>query len=142
MPTINQLVRQGREVRLQPDLLAFPFSSTVRYTVHEPDHLTIFFGESTVFFHNVRDFREVGTVYALFPVCLGNFPGNVNKFTQRELDVLNLVCKGLTSQEIGEKLYISDKTVETHRTNIFHKAEVRNSSELIVWAIKNEYFTI
>jgi len=71
-----------------------------------------------------------------------NFPGNVNKFTQRELDVLNLVCKGLTSQEIGEKLYISDKTVETHRNNIFHKAEVRNSSELIVWAIKNEYFTI
>jgi len=71
-----------------------------------------------------------------------NFPNNTDKFTQREMDVLNLVCKGLTSQEIAGKLFISDKTVETHRNNIFHKAEVRNSSELIVWAIKHEYFTV
>ncbi len=71
-----------------------------------------------------------------------NFPNNTDKFTQREMDVLNLVCKGLTSQEISEKLFISAKTVEVHRNNIFNKAEVRNSSELIVWAIKHEYFTV
>ena len=71
-----------------------------------------------------------------------NFPGNADKFTERELEVLHLVCQGQTSQEISDKLFISVKTVETHRNNIFHKAEVRNSSELIVWAIKNNYFSI
>ncbi len=71
-----------------------------------------------------------------------NFPNTTDKFTQREMDVLNLVCKGLTSHEISEKLFISAKTVEVHRNNIFNKAEVRNSSELIVWAIKHEYFTV
>jgi len=67
---------------------------------------------------------------------------NTNNFTTREIDVLKLVCNGLTSQEIAEKLFISIKTVEVHRTNIFHKAKVKNVAELIIWAIKNNYFTI
>ncbi len=71
-----------------------------------------------------------------------NFQDHADKFTLRELEVLHLVCKGQTSQEISDKLFISVKTVETHRNNIFQKARVRNSSELIVWAIKNNYFSI
>ena len=63
-------------------------------------------------------------------------------FTNREIDVLNLVCNGLTSQEIAVKLFVSIKTVEVHRTNIFSKAKVKNVAELIIWAIKNNYFTI
>jgi len=62
--------------------------------------------------------------------------------TNREMDILQLVCKGLTTHEISEKLFISLKTIETHRANIFRKAEVRNVAELIVWAIKNNYFSI
>jgi DNA-binding NarL/FixJ family response regulator len=64
------------------------------------------------------------------------------EISPREMDVLNLVCKGFTSQEISEKLFISVKTVETHRGNIFRKTEVRNAAELINWAVKNTIFTI
>lgn len=71
-----------------------------------------------------------------------HFPAGCNQLTHRELDIINLVCKGLTSQEISDKLFISPKTVEVHRTNIFRKTDVRNSGELIIWAIKNNYFTI
>jgi DNA-binding NarL/FixJ family response regulator len=71
-----------------------------------------------------------------------NFSSDSEKFTIRELEVINLICKGFTSQEISEKLFISVKTVEVHRTNIFRKSEVRNIGELIVWAIKNNYFSI
>jgi DNA-binding NarL/FixJ family response regulator len=63
-------------------------------------------------------------------------------FTNREIDILKLVCSGLTSQEIAEKCFISIKTVEVHRTKIFQKASVKNVAELIVWAIKNNYFTV
>lgn len=62
--------------------------------------------------------------------------------TNREIDILNLICKGLTTQEIAEKLFISAKTVETHRSNIFFKAKVHNIAGLIIWAIKNNYFSI
>ena len=71
-----------------------------------------------------------------------NFSTGPDRMTQRELEVLDLVCKGLTSQEISDKLFISVKTVEVHRTNIFHKSDVRNIGELIVWAIKNNHFSI
>jgi DNA-binding NarL/FixJ family response regulator len=71
-----------------------------------------------------------------------NFSSGPDRMTPRELDVLNLVCNGLTTQEISDKLFISPKTVEVHRTNIFQKSEVRNVGELIVWAIRNNYFSI
>jgi DNA-binding NarL/FixJ family response regulator len=71
-----------------------------------------------------------------------NLSSDSDKFTVRELEVINLICKGFTSLEISEKLFISIKTVEVHRTNIFRKSEVRNIGELIVWAIRNSYFSI
>ena len=71
-----------------------------------------------------------------------HFSAGSNQLTHRELDIINLVCKGLTSQEIADKLFISQKTVEVHRTNILRKTDVRNIGELIIWAIKNNYFTI
>ncbi|NOZ35674.1 MAG: response regulator transcription factor [Chlorobi bacterium] len=70
-------------------------------------------------------------------------PGGKNEsLTIREIEILNLVCSGLTSHEIAEKLFISIKTVETHRTNIFQKAQVRNTAELLIWAVKNNFFSI
>jgi DNA-binding NarL/FixJ family response regulator len=63
------------------------------------------------------------------------------ELTTRENDVLNLVCKGHTSQEIAQKLFISIKTVEVHRTNIFRKVNTRNIAELIIWAVKNNHFS-
>ncbi len=71
-----------------------------------------------------------------------NFSSGLNQFTHRELDILNLVCKGFTTHEISEKLFISIKTVEVHRNNIFRKSDVRNICELIIWAIKNNYFSV
>jgi NarL family two-component system response regulator LiaR len=64
------------------------------------------------------------------------------QLTARELDVLGLVCSGLTSHEIADRLFISFKTVEGHRTNIFQKTGVRNTTELVLWAIRNDYLTI
>lgn len=67
---------------------------------------------------------------------------NYEVLSARELEILQLVCKGYTSQEIANQLFISLKTVEVHRTNIFNKANVRNAAELIIWAIKNDFFSI
>jgi DNA-binding NarL/FixJ family response regulator len=64
------------------------------------------------------------------------------RLTGREIEIMVMICQGLTSQEISDHLYISSKTVETHRSNIFLKAEVKNTAGLIVWAIKNQYYTI
>jgi DNA-binding NarL/FixJ family response regulator len=50
----------------------------------------------------------------------------VESLTRRELEILRLVAEGLTNEEIGKKIFISEKTVKTHLTNIFDKLKVNN----------------
>jgi DNA-binding NarL/FixJ family response regulator len=60
-----------------------------------------------------------------------------NDLTKREHEVLGLVAMGKGNKEIAECLFISVKTVETHKGNILEKLGLRNSAELIKYAIKN-----
>lgn len=57
--------------------------------------------------------------------------------TQRELDVLDLICKQMTAQEIADKLFISVRTVDGHRNNLLEKTGMRNTAGLVVFSIKN-----
>jgi DNA-binding NarL/FixJ family response regulator len=56
--------------------------------------------------------------------------------TPRELEVVKLIAEGLTSEEIGEALIISHKTVDRHRANVLGKLGMRNRVELTRYAIK------
>lgn len=58
--------------------------------------------------------------------------------TSREREVLQLICKELTTAEIAEKLYISKRTVEGHRKNLLEKTGVRNTAGLVIFAIRNK----
>jgi DNA-binding NarL/FixJ family response regulator len=59
-----------------------------------------------------------------------------NELTEREFEILVNVCNGMTNNEIANKLFISPKTVEVHKSNIFRKTDVKNSAQLVVYAIK------
>ncbi|MBB6001392.1 response regulator transcription factor [Arcicella rosea] len=61
------------------------------------------------------------------------------RFTRREREILDLIGKGLTTKEIATTLFISDKTVETHRSNLLAKFEVKNVAGLIKLAIEYGY---
>ncbi len=63
---------------------------------------------------------------------------NGESLTDRETEVLRLICEELTTQEIGEKLFLSPKTVENHRSRIMSKTGARNSAGLVMYAIKNK----
>ncbi|RYZ44525.1 MAG: response regulator transcription factor [Sphingobacteriales bacterium] len=55
-------------------------------------------------------------------------------FSNREMEVLSLIAKGYRTYEMAEKLFISGKTIETHRKNLIHKSQVKNTAELIAFA--------
>jgi DNA-binding NarL/FixJ family response regulator len=57
--------------------------------------------------------------------------------TERELEVLRLIARGLSNAEIGEKLYISDTTVKTHITHIFQKLDLRDRVQAVVFAYES-----
>ncbi len=62
--------------------------------------------------------------------------------SRRELEVLDLVSKGLTNQEIAEKLYISRRTVDGHKANLIQKTGSKNIVDLLVYAIKKGLVSI
>ncbi|WP_379086708.1 response regulator [Pedobacter sp. UC225_65] len=59
------------------------------------------------------------------------------QLTQREREVLSLIVKELTSEEIAEKLFISKKTVDNHRQNILEKTKSKSTVGLVKFAIKS-----
>ena len=65
----------------------------------------------------------------------GNSLKGVN-LTNREIEIIKLIAEGYTNKEIGEKLFISHRTVDSHRTNLMKKLEVNNVAGLISYAIK------
>ena len=67
---------------------------------------------------------------------------NKLEITERELDVLSLICKGMTNNEISEQLFLSPKTVETHKTRLLKKTTTKNSTSLILFALKNKIIEI
>ena len=60
----------------------------------------------------------------------------------REVDVLKLICDGLSSSQIADILYISNRTVENHRRSLFEKTKAKNMADLTVFAIKFGYYSI
>ena len=60
------------------------------------------------------------------------------KITKREKDVLIHICKGLSNFEISEKLFISERTVEKHKSNLFFKTNTSNALNLALFAFHNE----
>jgi len=60
----------------------------------------------------------------------------------RELEVLKLIAKEYSNEKIGEKLFISERTVEAHRRNIFIKTKTKSVVGLIKYAIKEKLITI
>lgn len=60
----------------------------------------------------------------------------VGRMTRRELEVLDLVVKGLSNDEIGKRLDISSRTVATHVSNMIRKVHVENRTQLAMMALK------
>jgi DNA-binding NarL/FixJ family response regulator len=61
------------------------------------------------------------------------------QLTRRENEILKLIAEGQTSQAIAAKLFISPRTVDTHRANLMQKLNVKNSAALVRYAVENGY---
>lgn len=71
-----------------------------------------------------------------------SIPNNV-KLTKREIEILRFIASGYKNKVICEKLFISVRTVETHKTNLIKKLNLNSSVELLCYSVENKkYFQL
>ncbi len=62
------------------------------------------------------------------------------KLSNREAEVAELVSKGLSNREVANRLFVTEKTVKFHLTNIYKKMNVKSRAQLIVWCMPHTHF--
>jgi len=153
MPRINGIETTNQALRAKPDLKIIAltmFSDTGHYSQMITAGVKGFIIKKANKFELEQAIQVVyqggnyfsqETLQKLAFQYMGKTAGKED-LTSREIEIIVEICNGLTTQEIAEKLHISAKTVESHRSNIFLKAEVKNTAGLIVWAIRNHFFSV
>ncbi len=120
---IRRLLREG--------VLGFLPKASTKEDLYEAI-TTVYKGERYV--HNSVSFAEPGASKEL-PKFQDDFRKRLG-LSKREQEILELISKGLTSNLIGQTLFISKHTVETHRKNILRKLDFNSSTELVRFAVQ------
>lgn len=67
---------------------------------------------------------------------------NLLKISDRETQILQLLCQGLSNKELADKLFVSIRTIETSKARLMEKTMAKNTAGLIIWAIKNKVVAV
>jgi len=156
MPGLNGIEATHRAMDLYPDLkiIALSMFGDEEYLQKMVDA-----GVAGFLLKN-SDFSEVKK--AILNVSLGNnyFTDEllyklVNRFrskpaqiepavslSDREMEVLLLICKGLSNQEIADRIFISKRTVDHHRASLITKTNTRNTASLVMYAIRHKMIPV
>ena len=150
MPEINGIDLCRQVMRSHPDIRIIAFSSfddstyvkqifrsgAKGYLLKNSDKQTILKAIETVM--EGDDFMDENIKRILLQESITGQRRSIFEvpLTKREKEILKLIAEGLSNQEIADKLFISLRTVETHRLNINQKLDVKNTAGLVKEAIK------
>jgi DNA-binding CsgD family transcriptional regulator len=122
-----------------------PFTETVLFALVNPNKAIKMANQNNL---NQKIFNLEGTVNSLRVKEIKRLKqvSKKNKtiirdLSDREIDVLKLICEEHTNQVIGDKLFISKRTVEGHRQRILEKIGAKNTVGLVVYAMVNKIYT-
>ncbi len=154
MPQMNGL-QCAEEVQKK-----FPKVNIAILTMHEEKALIQKFIEFGVKGYFLKTIPKEELIHAIKTIANGGdyFPSDVTKallqksiivpdvlqspllaeLTEREIEIIRLVSQGLSTKEIGDQLFISPRTADTHRTNIMRKLDLHNVAEIVRFAFQNK----
>lgn len=163
---INMPRNNGLEVtrRLRP---TYPNIKVIILTIHDDENYVIEVIKAGAAGYLLKDVepgmlvKAIRTVYEgesfIYPTLAKKLLGEMNRqeerkheaakmlerrreerLTYREIEVLSLICQGMSNQSIAQKLYLSEKTVKNHLTNIFRKINVTDRTQAVLYALKHK----
>lgn len=111
-----------------------------KYT--EPEEL--FAAIEHVYKYSYYDTKENKEILEEFKLLKGknSNPWSMISLTDRETDILKLICEELSTKEIADKIYLSPKTIEAHRSKLMEKIGCKNVVGMVTYAILNGIYTL
>ncbi len=103
----------------------------------DPEQLTIALHDVVHKGYHYTDLVNGKLVHAINTLDEDGFANIENKFTPREIELLKLSCSEMTYKEIANIMYVSVRTVEGYRDNLFEKLNLKTRVGLVLYAIKN-----
>jgi DNA-binding NarL/FixJ family response regulator len=110
------------------------------YLLKNADKKEILEAISTVFEDNIFYCKHTSAKLASMIVKSRFDPHKKNRdivFSNREKEIIGLICRQFTAQQMGDHLYLSKRTVEGYRTKIMEKMEAKNTAGVVIFALKN-----
>ncbi|MFY0652169.1 MAG: response regulator transcription factor [Cyclobacteriaceae bacterium] len=131
----------------------YPDIKTIVLSMHDDGNYIVRCVREGAFGYLLKNMDEDELIKAIYTVCnnkkyfneeISNRMINImsiegtatKKLSSKETEILSLISEGHTTKEIADQLFISTRTVETHRVNMMKKLAVKNSAELIKKAVK------
>ena len=75
-------------------------------------------------------------------VSTNDLSSSLQNLSVRELEILQLIARGYTNKEIADKVYLSVKTVEAHRSKMYKKMGFKNHADVVEYAIEHKILNI
>ena len=139
LASIQQLAEQGQAIRTILTLEILNKQVIKQAARHKPNVLLSQRGFQPKVIRNALEAIVNNEAYIdplILHILTGDSPSEVPDLSEREIDVLELVCEGLSNREIGRRLHIADVTARQHVQAIIHKLHVRNRTASAAEAIR------
>lgn len=123
-PVIINMLQAGAMGYLEKNISGEELNKAIESVVQ---HNQVYFPEST----SMAMFRLLGRS------SFKPYPRPKILFSEREMEVIDLVCKDFSSKEIADQLHLSNRTIESHRINVMEKMNVKSVAGLVAFAYSN-----
>jgi len=149
MPIMNGIEATREALKIYPDVKIIALSA---FCVAEYYHLMVEAGAKGFLIKNagiveleraINDVAEGGNYFSnellqnvIF--SMKNLPKEIEVLTKREIEILRLICSGLTNDQIADKLNLSSETIKGHRTKILQKTNSKNTAGVVMYAFKHK----
>ena len=125
---LNEIIKIGAEGYVLKDIRKNELSGAVRMAISGSQYFSK--GISDLVF---RRYREINSGEAPAKQAAASV-----KLTEREIEVVKMLSLGLSKKEIADKLFISPRTIDAHRSNIMEKLDLKSTVDLVKYAIKQQ----
>jgi DNA-binding CsgD family transcriptional regulator len=140
----GSLKKVWKILKIKPGMLKYKTKYTDEYLLSKIEELTQKLGRLPV----ITDIKKAS--FKGYGVCILRFgkmlteqkKKNMPLFSEKELQVISLICEELTNAEIGQKLKVEKRTIEQRRENILQKTKSKNSIGIVKYAIRHKLYKL